>query len=201
MDSEKLRHILLESSSHHDHLCPRQILGARTGLAGMRALGFDEPPTHKRLLIITECDGCFVDGLTAATECTVGHRTLRVEDLGKTAATFVDTQTGQAIRVAPQLDIREKAYVYNEADHYSAQLQAYQDMPDAEMFSVMAVSLNESLEAIISKPGMRVTCDICGEEVMNEREIIKDGVTLCLSCTGESYYSSQPAFDGVTFLK
>ena len=56
--------------------------------------------------MILESDGCFADGLEAATGCTVGHRTLRVEDYGKIAATFVDVSTGQAIRIAPRLDVR-----------------------------------------------------------------------------------------------
>jgi formylmethanofuran dehydrogenase subunit E len=197
MNLEKLQAILQESSSYHSHLCPRQILGARVGLAGLSSLGFEGPPTQKRLLVITETDGCFVDGLIAATACTVGHRTLRVEDFGKTAAVFVDTLTGRAIRVAPSLDIREKAvhYALDETRHYFAQLQAYQTMPDSEMFTVTQVNLNISIEAIISRPGMRVICDVCGEEIMNERELKKNGLDLCLSCAGESYYSALPTFD------
>ncbi|PJH76367.1 MAG: formylmethanofuran dehydrogenase, partial [Anaerolineae bacterium CG_4_9_14_0_8_um_filter_58_9] len=72
------------------------------------------------------------------TNCTVGHRTLRVEDYGKTAATFVDTQIGRAVRVAPALDIRQRAYAYasDEPRHYFAQMQAYQVMPDEEMFTI-----------------------------------------------------------------
>jgi formylmethanofuran dehydrogenase subunit E len=199
MNSEKLQTILRDSASRHSHLCPRQILGARLGLAGLSALGFDDPPTQKRLLVITETDGCFVDGLSAATKCTVGHRTLRVEDIGKTAATFVDTQTEQAIRIAPTLDIREKVDTYapNEFRHYFSQLQAYQNMPDSDMFTVAKVTLNTPLEAIVSRPGMRVNCDVCGEEIMNEREIKKEGMSLCLSCAGNSYYSVCPAFDHV----
>ena len=196
MNSKNLQAILQASSSQHSHLCPRQILGARLGLAGLSALKFDEPPIQKRLLVVAECDGCFVDGLIAATGCTFGHRTLRVVDWGKTAATFIDTKIGQAIRVAPALDIRERAHAYvpNESRHYLAQLLAYQVMPDDKMFSVTSVSLNGSLEAIISRPGMRVACDVCGEEIMNEREIKKDGLDLCSACAGESYYSVLPTF-------
>ncbi len=197
MNSGKLQAILQESSSHHSHLCPRQILGARLGLAGLSALGFEEPPAQKRLIVIIESDGCFADGLIAATACTIGHRTLRVEDFGKTAATFVDTETRQAVRVFPELDIREKAYAYvlNESRHYFAQMQAYQIMPDAEMFAFSPVSLNTSLEAIISRPGMRVNCDVCGEEVMNEREIRIGESNVCASCAGESYYSVLSSFN------
>lgn len=187
----KLSDLLQKSSRHHSHLCPRQILGVRLGLAGMKALGFDAPP-KKRLLVIVESDGCFADGVTVATDCTVGHRTLRVEDYGKTAAVFVDTLTGQAVRVAPALDVRQKAYAYapDEPRHYFAQMQAYQIMPDDEMFTVAPVVLHTPIEAIISRPGVRVNCDICGEEIINEREIKREGLTLCRACAGQAYYAA-----------
>ncbi|MCX6078128.1 MAG: FmdE family protein [Chloroflexi bacterium] len=183
--------LLEKSVRDHNHLCPRQILGVRLGLAGMNALGFIEPPTKKRLLLlITETDGCFADGLSAATNCTVGHRTLRLEDYGKTAAVFVDTTTGQSVRVAPALDIRQKAYVYasDEPRHYFAQLQAYQIMPAVEMFTIQAVTLLTSLETILSRPGLRVGCEECGEEIMNEREIRQGKRILCHTCALSGYY-------------
>ena len=187
---------LLElSSREHSHLCPRQILGVRLGLAGMKTLGFHQPPAKKQLLVISETDGCFIDGVIAATGCTVGHRTLRVEDYGKVAATFVDTVTGQAVRVAPTLDIREKAYTYapDEPRHYFSQMRAYQIISDEEMFTFTSVALNTSIEEIISRPGVRVNCDLCGEEIMNERETHNNGLTLCHTCTGRSYYQPVPS--------
>lgn len=185
-----IQHLLDISARDHSHLCPRQILGVRIGLAGLSALGFDDPPTGKRLLIITETDGCFADGLSASTNCTIGHRTLRVEDYGKVAAVFVDVNTGRAVRVAPALDIRQLAYEYasDEMRHYFAQMQAYQIMPDEEMFTVNEVQLAISIESIVSRPGIRVNCDVCGEEIMNEREVKQDGLNLCRACAGNSYY-------------
>lgn len=182
--------LLEKSSRDHSHLCPRQILGVRMGLAGMKALGFDAPPDKKQLLIVTETDGCFADGLSAATNCTVGHRTLRVEDFGKVAAVFVDVKTGYSVRVAPSMDIRQKAYTYapDESRHYFAQMQAYQIMPDNEMLTITEVQLSTPIEAIVSCPGVRVNCDMCGEEIMNEREIRRDGLILCRACAGDSYY-------------
>jgi formylmethanofuran dehydrogenase subunit E len=142
------------------------------------------------LLVVSETDGCFVDGVSAATHCTVGHRTLRVEDYGKIAATFVDVPTGRAFRVAPALDIRRQACLYarDETRHYFAQMQAYQVMPDDEMFTAVEVRLIAPIESVISRPGLRVTCDSCGEEIMNEREIHQNGITLCRTCSGSSYY-------------
>jgi formylmethanofuran dehydrogenase subunit E len=185
-----LQLILEKSARDHSHLCPRQILGARMGLAGLSALGFDSASDKKRLLVIVETDGCFADGISAATNCAVGHRTLRVEDYGKAAATFVDTQTNRAVRIAPALDVRERAYQYapEESRHYFAQMKAYQIMPDDVMFTVTEVQLAAALEAILSRPGVRVNCGVCGEEIMNEREVKQHGLTLCRACAGSAYY-------------
>ncbi|MCJ7433291.1 MAG: FmdE family protein [Anaerolineales bacterium] len=185
-----IQSLLDKSSRGHSHLCPRQILGVRIGLAGMSALGFDAPPDKKRLLVITETDGCFADGISAATNCTVGHRTLRVEDYGKVAAVFVDVKMSRAIRIAPVLDIRQRAYAYapDEPRHYFAQMQAYQIMPDEEIFTSTEVQLAASIESIVSRPGVRVNCDVCGEEIMNEREIHQNGMTLCHTCAHGGYY-------------
>jgi formylmethanofuran dehydrogenase subunit E len=199
----QLQALLEKSASQHSHLCPRQILGVRLGLLGMKTLGFAEPPAKKRLLVIVESDGCFADGVSAATACTIGHRTLRVEDYGKIAATCVDTVTGQAVRVAPTLDLRQKACAYasDEPRHYFAQLQAYQSMSDEAMFTVTPVTLATPIEAILSRPGVRVNCDVCGEEIVNEREIQRTGLTLCRACAGSGYYQPPQPFIHVRLLQ
>jgi formylmethanofuran dehydrogenase subunit E len=191
--SYDLQAILAESSARHSHLCPRQVLGARIGIAGGAALGLDLPRTDKRLLVFVESDGCFADGVEVATGCTMGHRTLRLEDYGKIAAVFVDVQNGRAVRVAPCLDVRERAYAYapGERRHYFAQLQAYQVMPDGELLSIQEVVLTTPIEQIVSRPIVRTNCDLCGEEIINEREVVRGGQTLCCGCTGSSYYQPQ----------
>ncbi|NTU63221.1 MAG: formylmethanofuran dehydrogenase, partial [Chloroflexi bacterium] len=153
------------------------------------------PSAGKRLLIIIETDGCFADGIEAATGCTIGHRTLRVENYGKIAATFVDVKTGQVVRIAPRLDVRERAYACtpDEPCHYFAQLTAYQVLPDHELLSIQSVQLTTPIEAIVSRAGVRVNCEVCGEEIINEREIVRAGLMLCRSCAGQGYY--QPLFE------
>jgi formylmethanofuran dehydrogenase subunit E len=185
-----IQHLLELSSRDHSHLCPRQILGVRIGLAGKTSLSFSKPPAKKQLLAISETDGCFVDGVIAATGCTVGHRTLRVEDYGKVAVTFVDTRTGRAVRIVPRLDIRELAcsYIQDDSSRYLAQMEAYQTMPDEKMLMIQEVVLNIPIEKIVSKPGVRANCDVCGEEIMNEREVARKGLILCLSCAHGGYY-------------
>jgi formylmethanofuran dehydrogenase subunit E len=187
-----LKPLLDIASSDHKHICPRQILGVRFALKGMAVFGFEISLRHKHLLVISETDGCFIDGVIAVTKCTVGHRSLRVEDYGKVAATFVNVKTGQAIRIAPALDVREKAKVYAPAEkrHYFAQMEAYQIMPDDELMSIQEVALNFSLDELISHSGKRVNCERCGEEIINEREVLIEGKVYCRSCAGGGYYQS-----------
>ena len=180
------------ASRDHKHLCPRQVLGVRIGLKGMAVLEMDASSAQKTLLVISETDGCFIDGIIAVTKCTVGHRTLRVEDYGKIAATFANTKTGQTVRIAPRMDVRERAWQYapGEPRHYFAQLQAYQVMPDDELLIVQTVKLNPSLEALISKAGVRVNCAQCGEEIINQREVLMNGKPHCIACAQTAYYQS-----------
>jgi formylmethanofuran dehydrogenase subunit E len=175
---------------HHQHLCPRQVLGVRMGLAGAAGLGLSVPRQDKRLLVIVESDGCFVDGISVVTGSTVGHRTLRVEDYGKIAATFVDVVTENALRLVPCLDLRQRAHAYahEEKRHYFAQLLAYQVMPDNELLSTQAVSLTTPVSVLVGRPGVRVNCSVCGEEIINEREVYTDGNPICRACAGGSYY-------------
>lgn len=180
------------ASRDHKHLCPRQILGVRFGLKGLAVYGMDALSKPKHLLVISETDGCFVDGVIAATNCTVGHRTLRIEDYGKVAATFINTKTNQAVRIAPALDVRQKAnlYVPEEKRHYFAQMQAYQIMPDDELMTVQEVELNFIVQEVISHSGKRVNCERCGEEIINEREVLIEGKIYCRSCAEGGYYQS-----------
>ena len=188
----KLKDLLEKSSARHTHLCPRQVLGVRAALAGATALGLSIPRADKRLLAILETDGCFADGVEVATGCTIGHRTLRLEDYGKIAATFIDFISGAALRIAPRIDIRQRAFEYapNENRRYFAQLQAYQIMPDEVLFSIQEVQLNRPLDEILSRPGVRVNCDACSEEIINGREVRRHDLVLCLSCAGLAYYTA-----------
>lgn len=185
-----LTELLKQSSARHSHLCPRQVLGVRIGLAGLKALGIDAPIKKQTGLVIVETDGCFADGVQVATGAAVGHRTLRVHDLGKIAATVVNVQTRQAIRFSPQPDVRERAaqYAPDLKSRYSIQLHGYQSMPEGKLLRLQKVNLQPSLAEILSKPNVRVRCGGCGEEIINERQVRVGNVVLCRACAGMGYY-------------
>ncbi|HEY4687888.1 MAG TPA: FmdE family protein, partial [Anaerolineae bacterium] len=120
----------------------------------------------------------------------VGRRTLRVEDYGKVAATFVDTHTKRALRIIPRREARSMAAAFapEARNKWEALRLGYQRMPDDLLLTVQVVTLAASIEWIVSRAGRRAACEICGEEIINEREIIRDGSVLCRACAGPAYY-------------
>jgi formylmethanofuran dehydrogenase subunit E len=148
------------------------------------------PQPEKRLLAIAETDGCFVDGVSASTGCYVGRRTLRIEDYGKTAVIFIDTLTEQAIRIAPQSHARELAWEYapSARNKWEAQLIGYKRIPDELLFQCQWVELTVPVKQIVGQAGKRVSCEICGEEIINQREVLREGTVMCKSCAGNSYF-------------
>ncbi|MBU2611417.1 MAG: formylmethanofuran dehydrogenase [Chloroflexi bacterium] len=203
---ETLDSLLQKSASFHHHLCPRQVLGVRMGMLAGEILGLDLPQADKRLLVIAETDGCAVDGISVATGCWVGRRTLRIEDYGKVAATFVDTRTETAIRIVPRREARQVAsdYAPSASNKWEAQVFGYQCMPAEVLFTVQSVRLCAPLAKIISQAGKKVVCERCQEEIVNEREVDCEGVVLCRSCAGEQYYEldlSASVLFGVSHLQ
>ena len=188
--NSKLEEMLAQVAAMHKHLCPRQVLGVRMGLYAAKILGFEVPQKDKRLIAFVESDGCFADGVSAATGCTLGHRTMRLVDYGKVAAALVDSKTGRAVRLAPRDDVRKRAAAVapDAPNRWQGQLQAYKLIADEEMFQVQDIAMNLDVTAIVGKPGIRVNCAVCGEEILNQREVVQDGKALCRSCAGESYW-------------
>lgn len=181
--------LLTDVAAMHRHLCPRQVLGVRMGMYAGELLRLKLPQQDKRLYTFVETDGCFADGVTVATGCSVGHRTLRLMDYGKVAATYIDTKTGNAMRIWPNSQCRARAasYAPSAPNRWRAQLDAYQIMPATELFSACEVELLIDLEALIARPGVRINCGDCGEEILNQREVIRDGKVLCTSCANGGY--------------
>jgi formylmethanofuran dehydrogenase subunit E len=195
VELEQIRQAILKTALQnleglHRHLCPRQVLGARIALFAGECLDLELPREDKRLFVFVETDGCGLDGIAVATGTNVGKRTMRVMDYGKVAATFVDTENGDAVRIVPRTGIRTAAREYAPAarNRWTAQLEGYQLMPVEELLLAESVQLTVDLERLISRAGVRVNCEMCGEEIMNEREVLRGGKVLCRPCDGDTYF-------------
>lgn len=188
--SAELDGLLQQVARLHKHLCPRQVLGVRMGMLAAQLFPDALPQKDKRILAMVEMDGCFADGISASTGCSLGRRTMRLADDGKIAATFIDTRSRRAIRLfaLPDLRARAAAAVPAAASRWHAYLHAYQQFTAEDLFGQQQVRLSFDLAAIIGKPGARTACARCGEEILNQREVVHEGETLCRSCAGQSYW-------------
>lgn len=178
----------------HGHVCAGQALGVRMAIRACDDLGIGLPDTQKRLIVYVEIDRCASDAIASATGCRLGKRTLKFVDYGKMAATFVDTKSGQALRVVARDDARERArqYVTGEMADDEAQTEAYQRMPDDELMVVRPVSVAVPRDDLPGGTHHRVSCEGCGEGINSGREIHQNGRVLCRACASGSYYSELP---------
>src|SRR5882757_7821190 len=103
--------LLREAEIAHGHLCAGQILGVRMAMLGCKRLGIDEPKSkdRKRLVTFVEIDRCATDAIGVVTGCRLGKRALKFRDWGKMAASFLDLETGKAIRIAALESSKQRA--------------------------------------------------------------------------------------------
>lgn len=187
-----LEDYLREAETAHGHLCAGQVLGVRMAMAGLSRLGIDDPrgADRKRLVTYVEIDRCATDAVMVVTGCRLGKRALKFFDWGKMAATFVDLESGRAIRVAAKESSKQVARrLHPEIESKNQQqMLAYREMLEEELFDFQNVRVNVGPEDLPGYKSERIVCSKCGEGINFHREIVVDGRRLCRGCAGESYY-------------
>jgi formylmethanofuran dehydrogenase subunit E len=176
----------------HGHLCAGQVLGVRLAMLGLRELGIDDPiAERKRIVTYVEIDRCITDAIALVANCRLGKRALKFRDWGKVAATFVDLQTGRAIRIAAKESSKQAAReMFPAMPKDAGQQKAYAALSEEILFDKKWVKVEVQPEDLPGFKGPRVVCAECGEGINFKREVLRDSRTLCRSCAGEQYYSS-----------
>ena len=186
--------ILLEECGRlHGHLCPGQLLGVRMALIGCRLTGLLDPrgADRKKLLVWVEIDRCMTDAVSAVTGARLGRRSLKFMNYGKVAATFLNTETGEAYRIVALESSRELADARYVAmpDRRQRQMLAYREAADEELFKIERVKVRLNELDLPGRPRSRVVCVECGESVNDGREVCA-AETLCRACAHGSYYAN-----------
>lgn len=183
---------LRDAEQAHGHLCAGQVLGARMAMLGLRKLGIDDPQgaDRKRLVTFVEIDRCATDAVAVVTGCRLGKRSLKFRDWGKMAATFVDSNSGHAIRIAAKESSKALArQMHREIENKNQQqMLAYREIADDDLFTTQWVKVDLPPEEFPGYKGERIVCDLCGEGINFRREVRREGKTLCRSCAEGSYY-------------
>lgn len=191
---QSLDELLQECEALHGHMCPGQLLGARMALLGCRSVGIDDPKgaDRKKLIVWVEIDRCMTDAISASTGVRLGKRSLKYVDYGKVAATFLNTETRDAIRITAL----ESSRLLADQRHpeitakSERQFRTYREASDNELFKTQRVKVDYSELDAPGSPRSRVTCARCGEGVNDGREsaTTNGSETLCRPCAAGGYY-------------
>ena len=172
---------LNEAVIYHGHLCSGQIVGVRMARMALKVLGIDDPKNFRNLIVYVECDRCITDAIGTVTGCKLGRRNLKWIDYGKSAATFLNLETGEAIR----LFSKKKAKPAEDEDL----VEFFSAIPDEDLFGLNHVKVNYSPDDLPGKPlSDAIVCAECGEKVIDGRQILIDGVFKCKACAYGAYY-------------
>jgi formylmethanofuran dehydrogenase subunit E len=170
-----------KAADFHGHACAGIALGTKMTLAAMHYLGLDPAVKNKNLIVFVEVDRCMTDAVQAVTRCSLGHRSLKFIDYGKFAASFVNLDTGKAVRATVPESFDSSGPIAEVAAKIGS-------MADSELIILEDVKIEIAPTDLPGHSHKKAFCQICGERVMDGRDVIKDGKTLCRGCAGNRYY-------------
>src|ERR1700752_939091 len=136
---------LLEQYHQHRNLCPGSLLGLRMAVLGCALVGIEDPrgADRNKLVVWVEIDRWLADAVEAVTGARLGKRTLKFLDYGKLAATFLNSETGKAVRIVALESSRciaDQRYPEIE-DKYQRQMLPYREAAEEELFEVTEVEV------------------------------------------------------------
>ena len=185
---------LEECGRLHGHICPGQLLGVRMALLGCRLVEIYDPRgvDRKRVIVWVEIDRCMADAVAAVVGVSLGRRSLKFLDYGKVAASFLNQETGRAVRIVALDGSRALAdSLYPDVESKKErQMSAYRELPDSALFKVESVSIELGEYDLPGHPRKRVACSNCSEGINDGREVRTDRETIvCRPCAQGAYYT------------
>lgn len=205
-----LKALLKKAAEIHGHYCTFLALGVKATYLAFRELEIFDNPGMEEMMVIAECNNCFVDGIQGISGCTFGNNAVIYKDFGKTAATFWPRKRKNAFRIVvkPYDEIRGKSSEAEEAailfertvkkrEKLSPKEQkrffelnrliSFQmlDRPDEELFKTGWTKPEKMEYAPIFDS---LICSRCGESVMETHVRVKLGKPYCLDCTLADYF-------------
>jgi len=185
-----------EVTKFHGHICPGTAIGYRAGEIAIKKLRSPKA-LDEEFLAIVENDSCSVDAIQVVTGCTFGKGNLIFKDHGKHVYTFLNRNSGEALRLSLNTGIdvmnpefaavREKVFSGTASDEEKEEFEKRKnetsqnilDMPEDELFKIEQVELEIPEEARIFQS---IKCAKCGELVAEHRARVENGAFVCIPC-------------------
>jgi formylmethanofuran dehydrogenase subunit E len=188
-----------ETVAFHGHMCPGLAIGIRAAEMALRDIG---PHAHdEEIVAVVETDMCGVDAIQFLTGCTFGKGNLIHLDYGKNAFTFYRRSDGKGIRIVTRPDafgepnpewetLRSRL---GDANMTQEEQDRFRQLHEDRSRQILNIPLENLFE--VKKPQGEipsharimdsVTCESCGEGVMETRTRRFSGKTLCITCFNE----------------
>lgn len=180
----------------HGHVCPGTAIGYRAGEIAIKKLRSPRA-IDEEFLAIVENDSCSVDAIQVVTGCTFGKGNLIFKDNGKHVYTFINRDTGEALRLSlnkgidamnPEYaKVREKVFSGTASDEEKEDFEKEKDetsqnildMPENELFKIEEVEIEIPGGARIFQS---IRCAKCGELVAEHRARVENSAFICIPC-------------------
>ncbi len=183
---EKRKRNLRKAVDHHGHTCLGQVLGVQLAERGMDAIGTTDP---KKIIVYVENDRCIADAIQILTGTRLGRRSMKLVNYGKMAATFINTDTGDAYRVWVSGKINDMiGRISSDRLEKEKQYQIVLRSRSEDVVSVQKVMVDIPPSEMPGKPKRTVECAQCGEKVMDGKDVSGKEGPLCLACAKGPYY-------------
>ncbi|NLI96311.1 MAG: hypothetical protein GX436_06320 [Synergistaceae bacterium] len=188
---EKIR----EAIAFHGHWCPGLATGIRVAELALREIG---RAGDEDIVAVAESDTCAVDAVQVLTGCTVGKGNLVLLELGKMGFSFYRRRDGKAIRIVSrppkpgegsdeyrhlQAKSNEGTLTAEEATRFGAlRRERGRRILEADLEDLFEIK--EPLRPVPPHAPMKrsLTCESCGESVMETKARLSDGRILCPDC-------------------
>ena len=188
-----------EVTKFHGHVCPGTAIGYHAGEIAIKRLS-SLRAEDEEFLAIVENDSCSADAIQVVTGCTFGKGNFIFKDHGKHAYTFINRNSGEALRLSLNIsidevnpefaEVREKVFSGTANDEEKKEFEKQKDktsqdildMPDDELFKIEQSEIEIPETARIFQS---VKCAKCGELVAEHRARVENGAVVCIPCFDE----------------
>lgn len=173
---------LRSAVNFHGHLCPGLLMGYRAVRAAVDR-GVVKRAEDEEVVAQVENDSCSADAVQALAGCTFGKGNLIFKDHGKQAFTFWNRTQGSGIRVALKVT---PSKLLPEAEGAGEPQEVRRKICE-RLLEVSEEDLFHIGPAVVGPPPparvfTSVSCQACGEPVMETRARLFQGEILCIPC-------------------
>lgn len=193
-----------DAVTFHGHACPGLAFGYRVAKLALRELGLRA--RDEELVAVVENNSCAVDAIQLICGCTFGKGNLIFQDYGKQVYTFIKRPDPVALRIAvnwepppedPETEAMWKRYMEGDRspevtavvqDRKTRKMKLILAAEDSELFEMKRIQVEMPETARIYQS---LTCDKCGDKVMEPRTKEVGGQILCIPCSKEPEARSQ----------